>query len=232
VSGGVAGATKGTLAVMASGPSEAFARVAPLLRIFGKVFAVGDRPGQGQAMKLANNLLSAAALAISSEVMVMGVKSGLDPKLMIDVINASTGRNTATETKFPISILTRRFAYGFTTGLMHKDVRLYLEEAEALATRVVVLAKGRVIASGSVDDMRSLVARRQISCESSLTPEIVRAWPGVADASRDRNRLLITATDAEGVVRRLLATDPDLRRLDVREAGLADAFNELTREAA
>jgi ABC-type multidrug transport system ATPase subunit len=108
----------------------------------------------------------------------------------------------------------------------------YLEEAEALATRVVVLAKGRVIASGSVDDMRSLVARRQISCESSLAPEIVRAWPGVADASRDRNRLLITATDAEGVVRRLLATDPDLRRLDVREAGLADAFNELTREAA
>jgi ABC-type multidrug transport system ATPase subunit len=108
----------------------------------------------------------------------------------------------------------------------------YLEEAEALATRVVVLAKGRVIASGSVDDMRSLVARRHISCESTLTPEIVRAWPGVTDASRDRNRLLITATDAEGVVRRLLATDPDLRRLDVREAGLADAFNELTREAA
>jgi ABC-type multidrug transport system ATPase subunit len=108
----------------------------------------------------------------------------------------------------------------------------YLEQAEALATRVAVLAKGRVIASGSVDDMRSLVARRQISCESTLTPEVVRAWPGVADASRDRNRLLITATDAEGVVRRLLATDPDLRRLDVREAGLADAFNELTREAA
>jgi len=108
----------------------------------------------------------------------------------------------------------------------------YLEEAEALATRVAVLAKGRVIASGSVDDMRSLVARRQISCESTLTVETVRAWPGVADASRDRNRLLITATDAEGVVRRLLANDPDLRRLDVREAGLADAFNELTREAA
>jgi ABC-type multidrug transport system ATPase subunit len=108
----------------------------------------------------------------------------------------------------------------------------YLEEAEALATRVAVIAKGRVIASGSVDDMRSLVARRQISCESALTAETVRAWPGVADASRDRNRLLITATDAEGVVRRLLAMDPDLRRLDVREAGLADAFNELTREAA
>ena len=132
VSGGAAGAMKGTLAVMASGASEPLARVEPLLRIFGKVFNVGCEPGQGQAMKLANNLLSAAALAITSEVMVMGVKSGLDPKLMIDVINASTGRNTATETKFPISILTRRFAYGFATGLMHKDVRLYLEEAEAL----------------------------------------------------------------------------------------------------
>ncbi len=108
----------------------------------------------------------------------------------------------------------------------------YLEEAEALATRVAVLAKGRVIASGSVDDMRSLVGRRQISCESTLTPEIVRTWPGVADAGRDRNRLLITATDAEGVVRRLLAADQDVRRLDVREAGLAEAFNELTREAA
>jgi 3-hydroxyisobutyrate dehydrogenase-like beta-hydroxyacid dehydrogenase len=132
VSGGVAGATKGTLAVMASGAPEPLARVELLLRIFGKVFKVGGVPGQGQAMKLANNLLSAAALAISSEVMVMGVKSGLDPKLMIDVLNSSTGRNSATETKFPISILTRRFAYGFATGLMHKDVRLYLEEAEAL----------------------------------------------------------------------------------------------------
>jgi ABC-type multidrug transport system ATPase subunit/peptidoglycan/LPS O-acetylase OafA/YrhL len=108
----------------------------------------------------------------------------------------------------------------------------YLEEAEALATRVVVLAKGRVIASGSVDDMRSLVGRRQISCESTLAPEEVRTWAGVADACRDRNRLLITASDAEGVVRRLLATDPEVRRLDVREAGLAEAFNELTREAA
>jgi 3-hydroxyisobutyrate dehydrogenase-like beta-hydroxyacid dehydrogenase len=132
VSGGVKGATKGTLAVMASGAFQPLARVEPLLRIFGKLFKVGDQPGQGQAMKLANNLLSAAALAITSEVMVMGVKSGLDPKLMIDVINSSTGRNTATETKFPVSILTRRFAYGFATGLMHKDVRLYLEEAEAL----------------------------------------------------------------------------------------------------
>jgi 3-hydroxyisobutyrate dehydrogenase-like beta-hydroxyacid dehydrogenase len=132
VSGGTAGAAKGTLAVMASGAADPMRRVEPLLKIFGKLFVVGDRPGQGQVMKLANNLLSATSLAVTSEAIVMGVKAGLDPKLMIDVINAGTGRNSASETKFPISILPRRFAYGFATGLMEKDVSLCLEEAEAL----------------------------------------------------------------------------------------------------
>ncbi len=132
VSGGTAGATKGTLAVMAAGAADPMNRVEPLLRIFGKLFTVGDRPGQGQVMKLANNLLSATSLAVTSEAIVMGVKAGLDPKLMIDVINAGTGRNSASETKFPISILPRRFAYGFATGLMAKDVSLCLDEAEAL----------------------------------------------------------------------------------------------------
>jgi ABC-type multidrug transport system ATPase subunit len=108
----------------------------------------------------------------------------------------------------------------------------YLEEAEALATRVAVLAQGRLIASGSVDDMRALVARRRITCESALTPEDVRGWTGVIDAARDRGRLVITATDAEDVVRRLLAADPALKRLEVREAGLSEAFSELTKEAA
>ena len=108
----------------------------------------------------------------------------------------------------------------------------YLEEAEALATRVAVLAKGRVIASGSVTDMRSLVTRRQISCETTLSIDEVRSWPGVLEAARDASRLNLVATDAESVVRRLLATDASLRRLEVREAGLTEAFNELTKEAA
>ncbi len=108
----------------------------------------------------------------------------------------------------------------------------YLEEAEALATRVAVLAKGRVIASGSVQDMRALVARRQITCETTLSADDVRAWPGVIEATRMHARLNIVATDAEPVVRRLLSADPDLRRLEVREAGLAEAFTELTKEAA
>jgi ABC-type uncharacterized transport system ATPase subunit len=108
----------------------------------------------------------------------------------------------------------------------------YLEEAETLADRIIVITKGRVIASGSVDDMRALVARRQISCDSQIALEDVRTWPGVVDAQRTQERLQITATDAEGVVRRLLAADSALGRLEVRQAGLNEAFNELTREAA
>jgi 3-hydroxyisobutyrate dehydrogenase-like beta-hydroxyacid dehydrogenase len=138
VSGGVAGAAKGTLAVMASGAPSPMRSVVPLLEVFGKLFKVGERPGQGQVMKLANNLLSATSLAITAEAMVMGVKAGLDPRLMIDVINSGTGRNSASETKFPLAILPRRFAYGFATGLMEKDVSLCLDEAEALGVPMMV----------------------------------------------------------------------------------------------
>ena len=164
VSGGIAGATKGTLAVMGSGPAQAMARVEPLLKIFGRVFKIGERAGMGQVMKLANNLLSATALAVSCEAVVMGVKAGLDAKLMIDVINSGTGRNTATETKFPISILTRRFAYGFATGLMHKDVRLCLDEAEAMGVSMPV--------GGAVRDIWRL-AESELGVESDYT-EIIR----------------------------------------------------------
>src|SRR5579862_1105834 len=78
VSGGVSGAVKGTLAVMASGSQPLVTRLEPILAVFGKIFYVGERPGMGQAMKLANNLLSATAMAVTAEAMVMGVKAGLD----------------------------------------------------------------------------------------------------------------------------------------------------------
>lgn len=131
VSGGVAGAVKGTLAVMAACPRPLFERFEAVLSTFGKVFHVSETPGLGQVMKLANNLLSATAMAVSSEAIVMGVKAGLDPRIMVEVINAGSGRNTATEDKFPRAVLPRRFDFGFATGLMLKDVRLCLEEAEA-----------------------------------------------------------------------------------------------------
>jgi ABC-type multidrug transport system ATPase subunit/peptidoglycan/LPS O-acetylase OafA/YrhL len=108
----------------------------------------------------------------------------------------------------------------------------YLEEAEALADRIVVVTRGRVIAAGSVDDMRALVARRQVSCISRLSIEEIRGWPGVVDVQNAQERLQITVTDAEGVVRRLLAADTTLAKLEVRQAGLNEAFTELTREAA
>jgi len=108
----------------------------------------------------------------------------------------------------------------------------YLEEAEALADRVAVLAKGRVIASGTVDEMRALVVRKRVTCRASVASEVVATWPGVEIATRDQQGLHITASNAEDVVRRLLAADPDLRDLEVRRAGLAEAFTELTQENA
>lgn len=108
----------------------------------------------------------------------------------------------------------------------------YLEEAEALADRVAVLASGRLIAEGSVDEMRALVTRKRIRCSSQLTPDEIRDWPGVVDVERDQERLELTASDAETVVRRLLAADPALGHLEVRQASLAEAFTQLTQEAA
>jgi ABC-2 type transport system ATP-binding protein len=108
----------------------------------------------------------------------------------------------------------------------------YLEEAEALADRVAVLAKGRVIASGTVSEMRAVVVRKRISCSTILTVEQIASWPGVESASHQQQRLHIVASNAEAVVRRLLAADADLSQLEVRRAGLAEAFAELTQEAA
>lgn len=138
VSGGISGAENGKLALMVSGPRTAFEELEPILANWGKVFFVGEKPGLGQTLKLVNNLLAAAALAISSEGMVMGVKAGLDPQVMLDVINISSGRNSATQDKFPRSVLPRSFDFGFATGLSYKDVRLCIDEAEALGVPMVV----------------------------------------------------------------------------------------------
>jgi len=132
VSGGVGGATKGTLAVMVSGPKAEIDLVKDVLAVFGKVFVIGEKPGMAQTMKLANNFLSATAMAATSEAVAMGVKAGLDPSVMIDVINAGSGRTTASDGKFPQAILPRTFNYGFATALMLKDVRLCVEQAKSL----------------------------------------------------------------------------------------------------
>ena len=138
VSGGPLGAERGTLAVMVSCPRALADELRPLLEVIGKVFFIGEKPGLGQTMKLVNNILSASAVAITSEAMVMGAKAGLDADTMISVINAGSGRNTATEDKFPRCVLPRRFDFGFPMGLYQKDVRLCLEVADQLGVPMPV----------------------------------------------------------------------------------------------
>lgn len=133
VSGGVPGAEKGTLTVMVSGPLQEFEQIQPILKVLGKnVYYIGEKPGLAQMMKLINNLLSGTAMIISCEAFVLGVKAGLDPEIMLKIINSSTGRNSATEDKFPRAILPRTFDLGFTIDVMYKDIKLCLEEAEVL----------------------------------------------------------------------------------------------------
>jgi 3-hydroxyisobutyrate dehydrogenase len=143
VSGGVGGAAAGKLSIMASGPVAAMARVLPLLEVLGRVFQLGTKPGLGQTVKLANNLMSAASLAIAAEALAMGVKAGVDPAAMLDVLNASSGCNSATQDKIPKHVLNRRFDFGFANALSFKDVRLCLDEAEALGVPMVVGAAVR-----------------------------------------------------------------------------------------
>src|SRR6476469_6346698 len=177
VSGGVGGAAKGTLAVMASGPRADVALVEPVLAVFGKVFFIGEHSGDGQTMKLANNFLSATAMAATSEAMVMGVKAGLDPRVMLDVINAGTGRNTATQDKFPKAILPRTFDFGFANGLMYKDVKLCLEEASALGVPMWVASAVRQM---------WLLACTQMGPEQDFTTIVkcVEQWAGVEVAAK------------------------------------------------
>jgi len=138
VSGGINGAEKGTLAVMVSCSDETFARVKPVLEVLGKIFFVGTQAGQGQTMKLLNNLLSATAMAITSEATAMGVKAGLDPSLVIDVFNAGTARNSATQDKMKQHVISRTFSYGFGIGLLNKDIRLCMAEADNFGVPMVV----------------------------------------------------------------------------------------------
>lgn len=128
VSGGVAGARAGTVSIMVAGPAASFEALRPMLEAFtGNPFHVGPDPGQGQAMKLLNNFLSGTAMAATSEAIAFGASQGLDMATMLDVVNVSTGRNTATSDKFVNRVLTGTFDAGFTSRQMNKDLSLYRE---------------------------------------------------------------------------------------------------------
>jgi 3-hydroxyisobutyrate dehydrogenase-like beta-hydroxyacid dehydrogenase len=172
VSGGVTGAKAGTLAVMVSCPKPAYQQLEPVLKVFGKLFHAGEKPGLAQTAKLANNLLAATAMVATSEAMAMGVKAGLDAKVLIDIINASSGRNSASQDKFPRAILPRTFDFGFATGLYYKDVRLCVEEAEAMGVPMVV--------GGAVREMLA-VTRARFGADSDFTyiAKVLEEWAGV-----------------------------------------------------
>lgn len=137
MTGGVPRARAGTLTVMASGPQAAFAAAEPFLKAYASTIVyLGERLGAAQVMKLINNQLSAANLAIASEAMVLGAKAGLDPEQMIAVLNAGTGQNSATLTKIPDHVLTRGFDYGGAMYITDKDLGAFAEEAAALAVPI------------------------------------------------------------------------------------------------
>jgi 3-hydroxyisobutyrate dehydrogenase-like beta-hydroxyacid dehydrogenase len=177
VSGGVSGAKAGTLAVMVSCPKPTLGEVEPVLKTFGKLFYTGEKPGLAQTAKLANNLLAATAMVATSEAMAMGVKAGLDAKVLIEIINASSGRNSATQDKFPRSILTGAFDFGFATGLSYKDVRLCVEEAEAMGVPMVV--------GGAVREMLA-VTKARFGADSDFTviAKVLEEWAGVEIRAR------------------------------------------------
>jgi 3-hydroxyisobutyrate dehydrogenase-like beta-hydroxyacid dehydrogenase len=175
VSGGIKGAREGTLSLMIAGPPAIWEQVRPLLEVFGKPFFMGANPGAGQTMKLVNNLLGACAIAITAEGMTLGIKAGLDPARMIEVLNVSTGRSSATQDKWPRSVLPRTFDFGFAAGLCLKDVRLCLGAAETLGVPLGVgsavrdLLQRTVTTLGPDSDFTAMA--KIVESDSGLDPD-------------------------------------------------------------
>jgi 2-hydroxy-3-oxopropionate reductase len=163
ISGGIIGATQGTLSVMVSGRPEAIDAIRPLLMRFGTITVAGDAPGAAQVLKLTNNILSIVALVATSEAFVMGAKAGLDPEVMISAINVGTGRNSATVSKFPVSVLDRSFRFGSTIEILMKDADLAIEQGEALGVPMWVCQAARLVYKHAVfkgaarDDVTTIV---------------------------------------------------------------------------
>jgi 2-hydroxy-3-oxopropionate reductase len=172
VSGGVAGAVKGSLALMTACPRPLFDEFLPILQRLGKPVHVGEKPGMAQMMKVLNNLMSVTALAITSEALVLGTKAGLDPDVMIEVFNMGSGRNSATMDKIPNFVLPRTFDFGFALSLSTKDAKLCLDESEALGVPMIV---------GSAVRQLLTLAKAKYGPDADLTTLIkpIEEWAGV-----------------------------------------------------
>ena len=138
ISGGVKRAREGELAVIASGPRTAYARMTPIYLALGKPFHLGERPGMAQMAKLINNLLSNVATAATYEAFVLGAKAGLDVDALLEVVNAGTGVNNCTQNKMPRSVLPRTFDYGSNMEITYKDITQCMKEAEKLGVTMLL----------------------------------------------------------------------------------------------
>lgn len=173
VTGGPSWAREGRLTTILSGAPEARGEVAPVLaKLAGRNIVVGDKPGLAQVAKVVNNALSLTAMMITSEAMVAGVKAGVDADALIEVINAGTGRNTASVDKFPKSVLPRKFAYGGPIGIGLKDMELYLDLGRAMQAATPVGAKVAELWPVITDD---------VGAQSDLTA-MVRYFERIAGA--------------------------------------------------
>lgn len=176
VSGGVKRAVDASLAIMAGGDGDAIERVRPLLEALGKRIFLTGPLGSGHAMKALNNYVSAAGLAAATEAVLAGSRFGLDPAVIVEVLNASTGKNNSTENKFPQFILPRTFAAGFSLGLMVKDLRTALGVAHA---------------SGTPAPLAETCVAVWIEAERALGPQadhtaVVQYWEALAGAEIPR----------------------------------------------
>lgn len=179
VSGGPTGAEQQTLTMIVSGRPEHVAVARPVLQALGKnILLVGTEPGQGQAVKVINNLLMAGALALTGEAVSLGVKAGLDPATILEVINVSTGQNHAASTKFPAQVLTGEYNHGFRLSLLKKDVHLCLDQAQELGVPMLI--------GSIVDQVVELAAAR--NDETADCTEVVRMIEGWSDVQIARPR--------------------------------------------
>jgi len=178
VTGAVVGAITGKLQMMLSGDLAAIDQALPLLRHLGHTEIIGDKVGLGQSLKLLNNLMVATSMAITAEATVLGVKAGLDPDVMLRVLNRGSGRNICTDGRWQEHVLTRKFANGFANGLMRKDVRLCMEMAESLQVPLWV---------GTAVDRLWMQTVLQIGAEQNSTTIVktIEQWAGVEVRGHD-----------------------------------------------
>ncbi len=175
VSGGIRGAERGSLAIMVGGPEALYDEVRQPLDRIGNPFFMGEQPGSGQVAKLANNLLSLAAIATTAEAMTLAIKAGLDPARMIEALNAGTGANSATRDKWPRAVLPRTFDFGFSAQLSLKDTRLALEEAQAMGVplptgeRLAALLDRTLALYGEDADFTAMA--KVVEADAGLDPE-------------------------------------------------------------